>query len=124
MECAGWFSFVACSSLIARCISLFGLFHVRQELQIHLSAGVLKRCQRVSVDFLTNWPQLFSYAPGLEQPDRLLDSREKSLVKMCLLHLNPPVFAPAERGSSFGKGTETHASEGVDCRLSWRHEST
>ncbi len=89
MECAGWFSFVACSSLIARCISLFGLFHVRQELQIHLSAGVLKRCQRVSVDFLTNWPQLFSYAPGLEQPDRLLDSREKSLVKMCLLHLNP-----------------------------------
>jgi len=81
-------SFVACSSLIARGVSLFGLFHVRQELQIHLSAGVLKRCQRVSVDFLTNGRSFFQ---TLQASNSLIDSliHYKNLfVKMCLLHLN------------------------------------
>src|SRR2546422_3098264 len=50
-----------------------------------LLAQALPACLR---RFSHPWPQLFSDAPGLEQPDRLLDSREKSLVKMCLLHLN------------------------------------
>jgi hypothetical protein len=71
MECAGWSAFVACSSLIACCVSLFGLFHVLQELQIHLSARVLKRCQRVSVDFLTNGRSFFQ---TLQASNSLIDS--------------------------------------------------
>jgi len=49
----------------------FGLFHVRQELQIHLSARVLKRCQRVAVDFLTNARSFFRSLQASQQPDRL-----------------------------------------------------
>jgi len=108
MECAGWFSFVACSSLIARCISLFGLFHVRQELQIHLSAGVLKRCQRVSVDFLTNGRSFFQ---TLQASNSLIDSliHEKNpFVKMHLLQLNLPYSVRQNAVGQQLKGASGH----------------
>jgi hypothetical protein len=76
------------------------LFHVRQELPIHLIARALKRCQCVCVDFLTDARNFFKALAASKQLDRLLDSLERPLRKDAPFAFEFPVSIPAERRSS------------------------
>src|SRR2546427_7952410 len=103
---------------MARCVSLFGLFHVREILQTRLRACVLNRRQTVFVDFVR---KTWSFFQTFHSSNSLIDSliHQKNRFVKCAVCMTTFLSAAWPRVRQLMWRVETHVSDGVECRPGW-----